>query len=69
MSKNNNQQATSTESHEEESGTAGLERTSGTTSTSTGKVERTGVAPAMPDTGSIDHAHSTTNSTKIPSDK
>lgn len=38
---------------EEESGTAGLERTSGTTSTSTGRYERIGAAPAMPDTGNL----------------
>ena len=38
---------------DEASGTAGLERTSGTTSTSTGAFERTGVAPAMPDTGNL----------------
>lgn len=38
---------------EEASGTAGLERTSGTTSTSTGAYERTGAAPAMPDTGNL----------------
>jgi len=42
---------------EELSGTAGLERTVGTTLTSTGTAERIGVAPAMPDTGSLDHAH------------
>jgi hypothetical protein len=50
-------QEISVESREEVSGTSGLERTSGTTSTSTGTVERIGVAPAMSDTGSLDHAH------------
>jgi hypothetical protein len=58
MSKNESKkQGTSAEPRGEVSGTAGLERTSGTTSTSTGTVERIGVAPAMPDTGSLDHAH------------
>ena len=37
----------------DESGPTGLERTVGTTSTSTGNVERIGVAPAMPDTGNL----------------
>ena len=41
----------------EVSGNAGLERTVGTSDVSTGKFERIGVAPAMPDTGSLDHAH------------
>ena len=41
------------ETRDDFSGTAGVERTVGTTSTSTGRVERIGVAPAMPDTGSL----------------
>lgn len=53
MSDNDTKKGTSAEPREEVSGTAGLERTSGTTSTSTGTVERTGVAPAMPDTGNL----------------
>ncbi|CAF2975403.1 unnamed protein product [Rotaria sp. Silwood2] len=48
---------TSVEPNEDVSGTASLERTVGTTSTSTGIVERTGVTAAMPDTGSLDHSH------------
>lgn len=43
----------------DDSGNAGLERTVGTTSTSTGNVERIGVAPAMPDTGSLAPSPST----------
>jgi hypothetical protein len=57
MSENDGKKGTSAEPREEVSGTAGLERTVGTTATSTGTVERTGVAPAMPDTGNLDHAH------------
>ena len=57
MSENEGKKGTSAEPREEVSGTAGLERTSGTTSTSTGTVERTGAVPAMPDTGNLDHAH------------
>lgn len=53
MSENDTKKGTSAEPREEVSGTAGLERTSGTTSTSTGTAERTGVAPAMPDTGNL----------------
>jgi hypothetical protein len=54
MSENDSKKGTSAESREEVSGTAGLERT---TATSTGPVERTDVAPAMPDTGNLNHAH------------
>ena len=57
MSENDGKKGTSAEPREEVSGTDGLEKTSGTTSTSTGTNERIGVAPAMPDTGSLDHAH------------
>lgn len=56
MSKSDGKKGTSAEPREEVSGTAGLERTSGTTSTSTGVHERIGVAPAMPDTGDL-HPH------------
>jgi hypothetical protein len=51
MSENDGKKGTSTEPREEVSGTAGLERTVGTTPTSTGTVERTGVALPIPDTG------------------
>ena len=57
MSENDSKKGTSAEPREEVSGTVGLERTVGTTATSTGNNERIGVAPGMPDTGNIDHAH------------
>jgi len=53
MSEKDGKKGTSAEPREEVSGTAGLERTVGTTSTSTGTAERTGVTPLMPDTGNI----------------
>jgi hypothetical protein len=53
MSENDGKKDISAEPREEVSGTAGLERTVGTTSASTETVERIGVAPAMPDTGSL----------------
>ena len=56
MTEHDGKKGTSAELREEVSGTAGLERTSGTTSTSTGVHERIGVAPAMPDTGDL-HPH------------
>lgn len=56
MSESNGKKGTSAEPRDEVSGTAGLERTSGTTSTSTGVHERIRVAPAMPDTGDL-HPH------------
>ena len=46
-------QERSRETRNDLSGTAGVERTVGTTSTSTGFVERIRVAPAMPDTGNL----------------
>ncbi|CAF1689466.1 unnamed protein product, partial [Adineta ricciae] len=53
MSKSDEKKETPAELGETEvSGNAGLERTVGTSDTSTGKFERIGVAPAMPDTGS-----------------
>jgi len=58
MSENDGKKGTSAEPREEVSGTAGLERTVGTTPTSTGTVERTGVALPIPDTGNIHHSHS-----------
>ena len=51
---------------EEPSGTAGLERTSGTSSTSTGVHERTGVAPAMPDTGNLHYGNANRNVQRPP---
>ncbi|CAF1187447.1 unnamed protein product [Adineta steineri] len=57
MSEHDGKKGTSAEPREEVSGTAGLERTVGTTATSTGTYERIGVAPAMPDTGSLAHSH------------
>ena len=50
MSETNVKNDSTNVSHEQPSGNEGLEKTSGTTSTSTGNVERIGVAPAMPDT-------------------
>ncbi|CAF1214670.1 unnamed protein product [Rotaria sp. Silwood1] len=57
MSENNVKKERSAEFDEDISGTAGLERTVGTTATSTGIAERTGVTVVMPDTGSLDHSH------------
>lgn len=53
MSETNVKNDSTNVSHEQPSGNEGLEKTSGTTSTSTGNVERIGVAPAMPHTGNI----------------
>ncbi|UJR34905.1 hypothetical protein I4U23_027683 [Adineta vaga] len=61
MSQNDEKKNVSTELQEEVSGTAGLERTVGTSIVSTGNFERIGVAPAMPDTGNLDHAHTDGN--------
>ncbi|CAF1366808.1 unnamed protein product [Adineta ricciae] len=68
MSKNDEKKETPAEHRETEvSGNAGLERTVGTSDVSTGKFERIGVAPAMPDTGSLDHAHTDRKADSNPS--
>ncbi|CAF1103754.1 unnamed protein product [Rotaria sordida] len=57
MSKNDGKKGTLGDPREDISGTAGLERTVGTTSTSTGTPERTGVTTGMSDTGNLDHSN------------